>query len=447
MVVWTARQLTTPSEGNVVKRTTGKRWLLLGCLLLLTGCRDGGGVIELNGGAENSGKFPKLSPPVSGKADENGLVTQIRPQVARVGDDPLQIVLHWAGKNGPLTHKTPVSVSWPLTYDTLTFHVTSPDGKKHVLKPEPQGKTGGYAGELSSLPTLLLTLTRQGVSVRTPPHEAGWKGGPVAALETAGTYKISVSGELMPKEAGKGQPIPFTSGAVSVERGVEGYVPLDEVVKAARNKLGSKLDANREAREVVYDDADGNRMVHLTGPSKKQWHFVIYTVQVSPEGKVLNAFSKETSSCLAEGTRLDAEAGPLAVERARAGDRLWGYDLERGRRVLTTVRSVRRSEAGQTLRLGCGLRLTGDHPVYASGRWMPAKTLSETDELLRADGTRAAVGKIERVSGVVAVYDVTVDGPHNFFADGVLVHNKDRPYRPDLDDLWYRLWSPEGIDK
>src|SRR6185503_14880450 len=127
-------------------------------------------------------------------------------------------------KDGPLTEKSRLTVDWPLTYDTLTFHVTTPDGKKLTLKPEAKGKTGGYAGTFARGPTLFLTLTQQGVSVRTPPHEAGWKGGPVAALEAAGTFKISVSGELVPKPPDRGDPIPFASPAVSVERGAEGYV-------------------------------------------------------------------------------------------------------------------------------------------------------------------------------------------------------------------------------
>src|SRR5207249_669219 len=122
--------------------------------------------------------------------------------------------------------------------------------------------------------------------------------------------------------------------------------------------------------------------------------------------------------------------------------RLWGRDLDRGERVLTTVRHVRRAEAVQTLRLGCGLRVTGGHPVHASGGWKLARDLRESDELLRSDGGRMRAGKIERLTGRVAVYDLSVDEPHNFFAAGVLVHNKDRAPSPRLDDLWYVLWSP-----
>jgi len=185
------------------------------------------------GVAKRPGSSRSCRRPSPVSATKNGLVTQIRPQVARVGDDPLQIVLHWQGKQGPLTHKTPISVSWPLTYDTLTFRVTSPDGKKHVLKPEPKGKTGGYAGDLASSPTLFLTLTRQGVSIRTPRTRPTGRAARWRALEAAGTYQISVSGELIPKEPNNGKPIPFASGVVTIERGAEGHVSLDEVAKAA----------------------------------------------------------------------------------------------------------------------------------------------------------------------------------------------------------------------
>jgi hypothetical protein len=62
---------------------------------------------------------------------------------------------------------------------------------------------------------------------------------------------------------------------------------------------------------------------------------------------------------------------------------------------------------------------------------------------------RREAGEPECRSEAIAVYDLTVDGPHNFFAGGFLVHNKDvhRKYDPMLDDLWYRLWPPPEKEK
>src|SRR5262249_52876833 len=137
------------------------------------------------------------------------------------------------------------------------------------------------------------------------------------------------------------------------------------------------------------------------------------------------------------------ESGPVAIEDVRLGDRLWGYDLARRDRILTTVRAVRRAEADETLRLECGLRVTGGHPVHASGAWKHAADLRPADELTTNEGRRVSVGAIERLHGRVAVYDLTVDEPHNFFAAGVLVHNKDRPPMAELDDYWYVLWPKQ----
>jgi hypothetical protein len=417
-----------------MNKTTWGGFLLLGVALILAGCSGG-----------KSGPLPAVSPPVSSKPDANGLVTQIRPQVARISDsDPLQIVLHWEGTSGPLTRATTTAtVSWVETCNTLTFHVTMPDGRKRTLKPAPQKDPNRYPAELSRSPTLFVKLTRKGVEVAPFNYTSKWDGGEVPALESTGTYKISVSGDLMPADSKKGKPIPFASGTVEIERGVEGYDSLDAIADAARARVRRKLNTNHEMGGQVYDDADGNRLVHLTGPSSKQWHFTIWTVQVSPTGKVLDVYSREVSNCLAQGTKLQGEHGPVRIEEVRPGDRVWGYDLKRGARVLTTVRAVRASEANETLRLGCGLRVTGDHPLYASGRWLPARQVTESDSLLSSAGETVPAGKIERIGGKVAVYDVTVDEPHNFFAAGVLVHNKSRDHWPHLDDLWYRLWSPE----
>jgi hypothetical protein len=51
-------------------------------------------------------------------------------------------------------------------------------------------------------------------------------------------------------------------------------------------------------------------------------------------------------------------------------------------------------------------------------------------------------GRPQRIEGTVEVFDLTVDAPHNFFAGGFLVHNKDRDYSPSIDDDWYVLWPP-----
>jgi hypothetical protein len=84
--------------------------------------------------------------------------------------------------------------------------------------------------------------------------------------------------------------------------------------------------------------------------------------------------------------------------------------------------------------------------VYADGAWKPAGEVGPDQVLLAADLGTVKAGQAKRLAGRVEVFDLTVDGPHTFFAGGFLVHNKDRPYLPALDDPWYILW-PELLKK
>src|SRR5262249_58455796 len=131
----------------------GGRWLLLGCVLVLAGC---------NGG---NGTFPALSPPVASKPDDNGIVTLIRPRVARVGDDPIQVVLHWEDREGPIGRQTSFHVDWFDTCNSLTFHVTTPDSNKLTLKPAPLKNVRRISAEMYYSPTLFVKLTKQGLKV------------------------------------------------------------------------------------------------------------------------------------------------------------------------------------------------------------------------------------------------------------------------------------------
>ncbi len=149
-------------------------------------------------------------------------------------------------------------------------------------------------------------------------------------------------------------------------------------------------------------------------------------------------------SCFAGGTRVATPQGDVAIEALRVGDAVLAYDLEREEVVVSRVTAVfvhdnRRTGAlrfdlGEATRsegkeLG-SLRATAEHPVFvpATRSWVPAGTVQSGTELLVRDGKRTSravsAGFDETDTRVETVYDITVDHQHNFFADGVLVHNK-----------------------
>ena len=129
-------------------------------------------------------------------------------------------------------------------------------------------------------------------------------------------------------------------------------------------------------------------------------------------------------TCIAAGTPILTTDGATAVEELRIGDPVWGYDLARKRRVLTTIRAIRRSVVAETLLFGKSLRVTSSHPIFAGGVWKSADEIAANDLVLNTEAALVPAGEPRRISGRVDVFDLTVDGPHNFFAGGMLVHNK-----------------------
>ena len=71
-----------------------------------------------------------------------------------------------------------------------------------------------------------------------------------------------------------------------------------------------------------------------------------------------------------------------------------------------------------------GLVLTPDHKVYTQNRgYVMSKDLLQTDKVVLENDIVESYSKIEYLEDEIPVYDITVEGTHNFFANGILVHN------------------------
>ncbi|MCH7729718.1 MAG: Hint domain-containing protein [Planctomycetes bacterium] len=165
-----------------------------------------------------------------------------------------------------------------------------------------------------------------------------------------------------------------------------------------------------------------------------------YEVRMTAGGQVVSTARQRTGFCVARGTSVETPSGPKPIEQIREGDLVWGYDLAKNKPVVAKVTATIVSAANETLRFG-DLRVTGNHPVYANGQWTDAVNLSEKDKLLGKDLHWREVGVIRVIAGKVDVFDLTVDGAHNFFAGGVLVHNKSIAWTPQHFVPWYALWN------
>ena len=145
-------------------------------------------------------------------------------------------------------------------------------------------------------------------------------------------------------------------------------------------------------------------------------------------------------SCLVEGTLIDTPDGPRPVEELSVGDRVLcrgpGGQIVAGRVTAHTERRVRRSLL-LTFANGNQLQVTPSHPLLSERGWQRAGTLTAGSAVASRSGP-VLIRHVELRRERVKVYDLTVSPHANFFAEGVLVHNKSY-FSPDLSGRWVGL--------
>ncbi len=384
--------------------------------------------------------------------------TYARPVVSRLAlSDPIELAIHWTGPRGPLL---PVGrfdglLSEKQTIESMTFRVDTPSGKRFTLAAEvthvPPRKMSSYRDSFRESASIFFRFERDGWKSLVHGLSGIWQMSPPDLFNQLGTYRISMSGNIVVKDQ---QPVPFETGEVIVER-TKDALPLEKIRERAVVRL-KELLPEKDHGELrtdcgppqwqpinnIFDRPTHERVVLLSVP-KPGWQIDQYRVVVLPDGKVVEITHAVQFTCLAAGTLVDTEMGLRPVEQVRLGDRVWSFDFERKQRRLTAVDEVHRGIAPTTLTIatqsvgtGIGARVTPSHPVYANGRWVFAADIQAGDMLLDRDGRQVRAARPYSIDEQVAVFDLTTEGPHNFFAGGLLVHNKTKIPSPGYYDCW-----------
>ncbi|GAJ20221.1 unnamed protein product, partial [marine sediment metagenome] len=70
------------------------------------------------------------------------------------------------------------------------------------------------------------------------------------------------------------------------------------------------------------------------------------------------------------------------------------------------------------------IRVTPNHPFYVNDKWLPAGEIKTGDLLLNINGDAVRVVSVQKIFEQHRTFNLEVEGCHNYFAEDVLVHNK-----------------------
>jgi Pretoxin HINT domain len=291
------------------------------------------------------------------------------------------------------------------------------------------------------------TSTRvDGLGAITTGRMVKWEQPKADVVTTPGRYRVRLQGLT-------DADVQFDTGEHDLEivAASRTFRPISELAQLARRAALHPHPA-QDARVWALgamDDSAHNRWLwfEMLAPNHRQEHHVL----MSPAGKVLAYDERSWFTCIAVGTPIATPEGMRGIETLRAGDQVIGWDLDSAREVVTSVRQSATVGSVAVRALG-GLLLSATHPVWVDGEWRPASSIASGSKVLTRDGAGPVRSvrvdaPVER-PGPVPVVDLVVDWPHNYFASGILVHNKAAPtplpmtvYRWTVERPTSRAWK------
>ncbi len=194
-----------------------------------------------------------------------------------------------------------------------------------------------------------------------------------------------------------------------------------------------------ESGGVTHIDEHGELSAAMTGhflPARAE--LLSLFLQACDEDAVQERLQPEPPPlCFVAGTPITlADGSSKPIEDVRVGDVVLSYDVARAELApgVVTETFVHEDSDGLVM-INEELVATANHPIFSDGDWVRADELGPGSSLLLAhdvdatDGVALVVGpgevrQVAALQGRATTYNFEVAVHHDYFAGGVLVHNK-----------------------
>jgi|GEM_PF-1747790 len=149
---------------------------------------------------------------------------------------------------------------------------------------------------------------------------------------------------------------------------------------------------------------------------------------MSAVGVLVETVTVVGSGCFTAGTKIIMSDGSYKnIEEIRTGDIVKAFDIRKKKYTNAKVVNTfyhNSYEIPYYLIINSNLEVTPNHPMYINNKWIRADELKIGDSLLNKEGKLVKVRSIDTIYKNAPVYNLEVDKYHTYFANGILVHNK-----------------------
>jgi Pretoxin HINT domain len=134
--------------------------------------------------------------------------------------------------------------------------------------------------------------------------------------------------------------------------------------------------------------------------------------------------------CFLSGTMVWMSNGTYKnIEDVKIGDIVKSYNESSREIVNSTVINIYYHNANQMgvdyyMIINNFLEVTPNHPILVNGQWQQIGNAKIGDYLQDENGNRVYIANIQKIYQKVPVYNLEINDTHNYFANGILVHNK-----------------------